>query len=63
LEKIPLMLVVGDREAEAGTVAVRYRRLGDRGSRNLDELAGLAGGWLVPGADPAADAPGREESA
>jgi threonyl-tRNA synthetase len=32
LRKIPYMLVIGDREAEAGTVAVREHRLGDTGS-------------------------------
>ena len=32
LDKIPIMLVVGDREAAAGTVAVRSRTGGDRGA-------------------------------
>jgi threonyl-tRNA synthetase len=32
LRKIPYMLVIGDREAEAGTVAVREHRHGDTGS-------------------------------
>jgi threonyl-tRNA synthetase len=32
LQKIPVMLVVGDREAEAGTVAVRSRKNGDEGA-------------------------------
>jgi threonyl-tRNA synthetase len=32
LRKVPYMLVVGDREAEAGTVAVREHRVGDSGS-------------------------------
>ncbi len=36
LMKIPFMLVVGDREAEAGTVAVRTRRQGDQGSVPLE---------------------------
>jgi threonyl-tRNA synthetase len=38
LEKIPFQLIVGDREAEAGTVAVRVRREGDRGSSSVDEF-------------------------
>jgi threonyl-tRNA synthetase len=38
LRKIPYMLVVGDREAEQGTVAVRRHREGDEGSVALDEL-------------------------
>ena len=32
LEKIPYMLVVGDKEAEEGTVSVRKRGFGDQGS-------------------------------
>jgi threonyl-tRNA synthetase len=32
LQQVPFMLVVGDREAEAGTVAVRSRRAGDEGA-------------------------------
>jgi len=38
LQKIPYMLVVGDREAAAGTVSVRNRRHGDQGTRTLDEF-------------------------
>jgi len=33
LQKIPYLLVVGDREVEAGTVSVRHRKEGDLGSR------------------------------
>jgi threonyl-tRNA synthetase len=36
LAKVPFMLVVGDREAAAGTVAVRSRRDGDRGPAPLE---------------------------
>ena len=36
--KIPYMLVVGDREAEQGTVAVRHRSEGDQGSMPLVEF-------------------------
>jgi threonyl-tRNA synthetase len=32
LQKVPYMLVVGDREAEAGAVAVRNRKHGDQGA-------------------------------
>ncbi len=39
LAKVPYLLVVGDAEAEAGTVAVRARHGGDRGTPSLDELA------------------------
>ena len=36
LQKIPYMLVLGDREAAAGTVSVRHRHLGDQGARPLE---------------------------
>jgi threonyl-tRNA synthetase len=39
LRKIPYMLVVGDREAEEGTVAVRRHTEGDLGSESLDAFA------------------------
>jgi threonyl-tRNA synthetase len=38
LQKIPYMLVIGDREAEEGTVAVRRHGEGDEGSVALDDL-------------------------
>jgi threonyl-tRNA synthetase len=37
LDKLPLLLVVGDREAESATVAVRTRRGEDLGAMTLDE--------------------------
>ncbi len=36
LEKIPYMLIVGGREAEAGTVSVRKRQAGDLGPSSLE---------------------------
>lgn len=36
LQKVPYMLVVGGREAEAGTVSVRHRHQGDLGVRPLE---------------------------
>jgi threonyl-tRNA synthetase len=39
LRKIPYMLVIGDREAEGGTVAVREHRHGDTGSVLVAEFA------------------------
>lgn len=39
LDKIPYMLVVGASEAEAGTVAVRKRGVGEIGAQNLHEFA------------------------
>ena len=38
--KVPYMLVVGDKEADAGNVSVRTYAEGDLGARNVDELAG-----------------------
>lgn len=37
-QQIPYMLVVGEREREAGSVAVRHRRQGDLGSMPLDQF-------------------------
>ncbi|CAN5817143.1 threonine--tRNA ligase [soil metagenome] len=42
LQKIPYMLVAGDREAAEGTVAVRHRVSGDLGSRSVDEFISAA---------------------
>ena len=43
LAKVPYMLVIGDREAEAGTVSVRHRHRGDLGVQPLEGfLATLA---------------------
>lgn len=38
MEKVPYMLVVGPKEAQNGTVAVRHRSRGDLGPRPLEEL-------------------------
>ena len=38
LQKVPYMLVVGDREAGARQVSLRHRALGDLGATPLDEL-------------------------
>ncbi len=38
LQKIPFMLVVGDREAENGTVSLRLRKDGDQGVKSVDEV-------------------------
>ena len=42
LEKIPYMLIIGDKEVESGTVSVRARNGEDMGSMTLDEFMGLA---------------------
>ena len=38
LEKVPYMLVVGDKEMETGSVSVRSRKDGDKGSMSVDEF-------------------------
>jgi threonyl-tRNA synthetase len=40
-DKIPYMLVVGERESEAGTVAVRSRKAGDMGTMPVDDLIAM----------------------
>ncbi len=42
LQKVPYMLVVGDREVAAGTVSVRHRAEGDQGAVPLDEFVDTA---------------------
>jgi threonyl-tRNA synthetase len=41
LQKIPYMLVLGPKESEAGTVAVRHRAKGDLGPKPLPEVIEL----------------------
>jgi threonyl-tRNA synthetase len=43
MQKVPYMLVVGGREEEAGTVAVRVRSGEDRGSEEVAAFAAHAG--------------------
>ena len=57
LRKIPYMLVVGDREVEQHTAAVRRHREGDQGALSLDEVArearrGVTRGHPCPAGDP-----------
>jgi len=40
-QKVPYMLIVGDKESESGTVGVRERTQGDIGSRTIDELVAM----------------------
>ena len=42
LEKIPYMLVIGDKEMTDGTVAVRSRKTGDMGSMTPEEFLAMA---------------------
>ncbi len=41
LQKVPYMLVIGDREVEEATVAVRLRSGEDLGARPVDEFIAL----------------------
>ena len=36
LQKVPFMLVVGDREAQSGHVSVRHRKHGDQGVQSVE---------------------------
>jgi threonyl-tRNA synthetase len=42
LQKVPYMLVVGDREVETGTVSVRERSGGDKGSASVSDFVAKA---------------------
>ena len=42
LQKVPYMLVIGDREVAEGTVSVRGRSAGDLGARPLAEFVKVA---------------------
>ena len=46
LQKIPFMLVVGDREQQNGQVAVRNRKHGDQGVKTLDEFLATVRGLI-----------------
>jgi len=57
LQKVPYMVVVGPREAEAGTLAVRHRTAGDVGPMAAREVvAGLQREIETKGAAPLVDA-------
>jgi threonyl-tRNA synthetase len=38
LEKVPYMVVIGQKEAEAGLVSVRHQRRGDLGVKPVDDF-------------------------
>jgi threonyl-tRNA synthetase len=54
LQKIPYMLVAGDREAAEGTVAVRSRSGGDLGARTIDEFMRQAQAEVASKGEPPA---------
>lgn len=41
LEKVPYMLIIGDKEVEEGKVSVRHRKEGDKGAMGLDDFVEL----------------------
>ena len=47
LQKVPYMLVVGDREAEGGAVSVRTRSEGDRGAMPIAEFESMLAGVVA----------------
>jgi threonyl-tRNA synthetase len=59
LEKVPYMLVVGDKEQTAGTVAVRERTAGDQGALSVSELIGKLTVQVNERRLPTADAMGK----
>jgi threonyl-tRNA synthetase len=58
VQKIPYMLVVGDREASDGTVGVRHRAAGDQGAQRTEDFIAAA----VKEAESRAAAPARAEA-
>ncbi len=48
LEKVPYMLILGDKEADTGTVAVRHREDGDRGSVSLEDFVAGVRNQMAP---------------
>ena len=40
-QKVPFMLIIGEREKEEGTVSVRRHKIGDKGSMKLEEFESL----------------------
>ena len=41
VQKVPYMLVIGEKEVEDGTVAVRSRSQGDKGAMSVDEFVAM----------------------
>ena len=55
LQRIPLLLVVGEKEEADGTVAVRVQGEGDKGSMSLDEFAAMVGQMVADEIKPIED--------
>ena len=52
MEKVPYMLILGDQEADTGTVALRDREDGDRGTVSLEDFVELVRDQMSPPAIP-----------
>jgi threonyl-tRNA synthetase len=42
LQKLPYLLIVGDKEAETGAISLRIRGQGDQGSMSLEDFVSRA---------------------
>ena len=62
LQKVPYMLVTGDREAAEGTVSVRSRSAGDLGTRTVEAFVAAAKEEILTKALGAA-APAEQQTA
>jgi threonyl-tRNA synthetase len=63
LQKIPYMLVTGDREAADGTVSVRSRTGGDLGARSIDAFIEAARDEIAARTGPGLKAQGSSNEA
>jgi len=62
LQKVPYMLVTGDREAAEGTVSVRSRSAGDLGARSIDAFVAAASDEIAT-KSPGMAAPAEQKTA
>jgi len=62
LQKVPYMLVTGDREAAEGTVSVRSRSAGDFGARSIDAFVAAASDEIAT-KSPGMAAPAEQKTA
>ena len=42
MEKVPYMIIVGDKDIEAGTISVRHRKEGDLGAMSIEDFLKIA---------------------
>ena len=61
LQKMPYMLVVGDKEVEAGSVSVRHRHAGDLGTMDVADLGSRASSASRPSAPSEEEVPPRPQ--